>query len=115
MCDWDAVPFEYFATRVVHFRDFDGEERDLPIRFELAHTVEPAPYCDTCETHWARASFTFLGQQHRLRGIGEDHIVALSRAMRLSGVVLMRAAEERGVPLYEYTPGDTKAPTDLFK
>ncbi|WP_421738765.1 hypothetical protein [Caulobacter sp.] len=115
MCDWDAVPFEYFAARVVHFQGADGEEQDLPIRFELAHTVEPAPYCDTCETHWASASFTFLGERHRLRGIGEDHIVALSRAMRLSGEVLMRDAEARGVSIYEYTPGDAKAPADLFK
>jgi len=108
----DYIPF---SEHLVRYQDGD-EEREVVVIFEFGLDQDFAVDGDAILTlRTGRARFDLLGETHAVRASGEDHVQLVHRLMNICGSEILRAAEDLDLDVYQYEPGDAKAPFDLFK
>lgn len=106
---------EYFSSHLVHYLDEDGVEQDIKIDFEFSPVEnQDVGEGEVYSLHKVIASFEFLGESHDVRAYGDNRAQAVLRAMGLIGIVVLGVAEEHGIGVYKYEPGDASEALDLF-
>jgi len=95
--------------------DKDGVEKNIKIDFEFGPVEnQDVGEGEVYSLHKIIASFEFLGEEYSIRTYGDNRAQVVLRAMGLIGIVVLDVAEEHGVDVYKYEPGDASEPLDLF-
>lgn len=106
---------EYFSSHLIHYVTEDGVEKDVKIDFRFGEAEQQdIGEGEIYTLHKVIASFELLNESHSIRAYGDNRVQAIFRAMRLIGIVTLDVAEEHGIDVYKYEPGDVAEPLDLF-
>jgi len=106
---------EKFSNHIIHYMNDDGSEGDVNIEFIFGEVeYQDIGKGKVYALHKVIASFELLNEGHSIRAYGDNWVQAVLRAMRLIGIVALDVADEHGIEVYKYEPGDAVEPLDLF-
>lgn len=105
-----------FSQHTIHYEDEDRQEQEIIIKFDFGSDRDFKVDDETLLIlRTGRAQFSLFGELHTIKSSGADEVQLIYRLMKICGSELLRVAEDAGLEIYQYEPGDSKEPFDFFK